>query len=174
MDRKIKKLARDSKLANRCKAHLAQEIELLEKYIEISSSVYENVGSTTTEVPDSDALLDSVAGQSQSVSDSRYQLRVDIAEYLDVPVQQATIRVLVEHVDDVDAESIRQQRSKLLELESVIQQQNHTNSLLIRQTMDLYQRIALELTAPKTGAPTYSPSGELTTNNSSTFLQTDC
>jgi len=101
-------------------------------------------------------------------------LTIALSEYLSVPRTQATIRGLLNVISGENAQTISEQRARLLELESSIQKQNRTNSFLIRQSIDLYQRIAIELTDQRPGAPTYSSSGELTPDNSANFLQTDC
>jgi hypothetical protein len=167
--------SRDSRIADQCATHLQREIDLLEKHIQISDDINERLGSSvTSEDSKSEEWLGYVAANSGALATERNDLKKAIAEYLGVPVQQATIRRVLSTLGPEHAGLIRQQFEKLFELEALIQKKSRTNSLLIRQTMDLYQRIAVELASPKTAAPTYSPTGELNVNTGSSFLQKDC
>jgi hypothetical protein len=162
-------------IAARCAAHLEREIDLLEQHLSVSNSIHNHLGTSGGDDDTSpDEWLEYAAAQSGALAADRNELRTALARFLDVPLQRATIRLLLSSLDDASASRIRQQVGKLESLESAIRKLSHTNSLLIRQTMDLYQRIAFELSNPGTMAPTYSPSGELTLHEGASFLQKDC
>jgi len=80
----------------------------------------------------------------------------------------------MEKLDSNNRQALSSKRDELLELESSIQQQNRTNSFLIRHTIDLYQRIAMELSDQRPSATTYSATGELSCGSTTNLLQTDC
>lgn len=169
--------AATSEITNRCLRHLTSEIEMLEKHLQFTGSIYENFGSIDSGLEnESEQWLISLGNQAEQLDAQRKELRRDLSIFLDVSESEATVRRLIESLpeDHVDREPLRQQRERLLEIESSIQKQNRTNSLVIQQTMDLYHRIAMELTDQKPAMPTYSPTGELTSNDGTNFLQTDC
>lgn len=161
-------------ITRKCLSHLSNEIELLEQYILVSNAIHENVGVSPSPTDSGEDQIAALTKQTEALALERERLTVALSAYLSVPRTQATIRGLLKVINGDNARTISQQRERLLELESSIQKKNRTNSFLIRQSIDLYQRIAIELTDQRPGSPTYSSSGELTANNSANFLQTDC
>lgn len=162
-------------IAQSCLEHLDQEIRLLQHYLTISNEIQDRVGAPSTD--DGGATenhLEGLSEQTHAVASSREQLRQAMARYLDVPVQQATVRRLAGTLDSPDADSIREKTDQLVELEATIQSLHRTNSLLVRQTIDIYQKIAVGLSHPGSDSVTYSPSGQISVADHSGFLQTDC
>ncbi|MGI9515713.1 MAG: flagellar export chaperone FlgN [Pirellulaceae bacterium] len=165
---------RNDSIADQCIDHLAQEIDLLEQYFEVASAIYDQVGAEDPASTERQQMTEALSSRADQLSLARTKIKTQLAAYLGVPAQQATIRGLAEKLTGEQADTIRGQRARLLELETEIQKQNRTQSFLIRQSMDLYQRIAMELMDQKPGAPTYSSSGQLTANEAANILNTDC
>ncbi len=163
-------------VARQCITHLSREIELLERYIDFANSIYGQLGlpPTLTESLSGNDPMQSLARQSEQLTRERGELKTVLGDYLGVPADQATVRALLDGLDAGHSQTIRQQRARLKELESTIQKHNRTQSFLIRQSLDLYHQIAMELMDQKPGAPTYSSSGRLSPQDATNILKTDC
>jgi len=166
-----------SQLTRKCLGHLKTEIGLLEEFLQRTNSIFDSFGS---DEPIGEAENQqwqvAMAEKSKKQETARNTVRTLIEKALGVSSHQATVRTLIDALpeDNNDVKELVTRRQQLLDLELEIQKQNRTNSMLIRQSVDLFQRIALEMTDQKPALPTYSPTGELTDNGSSTFMQTDC
>lgn len=165
---------REAEITARCLTHLDNEVELLKQYIDVSKSIHEKLGETTDVMDDSPDLVKQLATRTEAMEKERAQMTAAIASFLELPETQATVRNLMEKLDSNNRQALSSKRDELLELESSIQQQNRTNSFLIRHTIDLYQRIAMELSDQRPSATTYSATGELSCGSTTNLLQTDC
>lgn len=166
-------IANAAEIADFCINHLANEIDLLEQLLQLSQNIHEHVGLRQTDTQLSEPLVKATSERSKKLSEDRLRLRDQISSALDLPIQQATIKNLIPFLPDEQSKTVEEQRARLLNLEESVQRQNNTNSLIISQTMDLYQKIACELSG--TGSPsTYSPQGEMAQQNSPNLIQTDC
>ena len=176
MNEKTKTTSSQNELARQCIAHLSREIDLLERYIEFANSIYGQLG-LPPEVIDSfnrNDPMQSLSRQSDQLTRERGELKNALGDFLGVPAAQATVRGLLEGLDAQQAQTIQEQRTRLKELESIIQKQNRTQSFLIRQSLDLYHQIAMELMDQKPATPTYSSGGQLSTQDAANILNTDC
>lgn len=165
---------RQTEIATLCLTHLDREVELLKQYIDVSKLIHDNLGVSTDVMDDSPDLIKQLSNRTEAMEKERKQVTAAIANFLSLPESQATIRNLMKRLDSQNRQVLSDKRDELLALESFIQQQNRTNSFLIRQTIDLYQRIAMELSDQRPNATTYSATGELTCDNATNLLQTDC
>jgi len=165
---------RETQITNHCLTHLDKEVALLKQYIDVSKAIHEKLGETVDVMDDSPDLMKQLATHTETMEKERVQMTAAIANFLGLPESQATVRNLMKKLDSENRQAISAKRDQLLELESSIQQQNRTNSFLIRQTIDLYQRIAMELSDQRPTATTYSATGELSSGSTTNLLQTDC
>jgi flagellar biosynthesis/type III secretory pathway chaperone len=164
-----------ARIVSRCEEHLQKEIELLQEHLEASNSIQERLGGK--ESPDdryADQWIEYASRKTAALAEERNTLRSLIASFLAVTPQQATVRLLISQLDEPVAAGLKQQFDTIHELDAVIQQRNRTNTLLIRQTMDLYQKIALELASPGPAAHAYTPAGKLAVSECGSFLRKDC
>ncbi|MDG2013523.1 MAG: flagellar export chaperone FlgN, partial [Pirellulaceae bacterium] len=124
-------------ITQQCLNHLSKEVELLQSYITVSTMIHDNLGVSTEALEDENDPLTKLGKHTSQMEKERQQMTTAIAEYLKVPPQQATVRTLMETLDGENKRLLAEKRDELLGLESSIQQQNRTNSFLIRHTIDL-------------------------------------
>ena len=165
---------RATAITQQCLSHLSKEAELLQNYIQVSTMIHDNLGVSTEALEDENDPLAKLGKQTAQMEKERLQMTTAIAEYLEVPQQQATVRTLMDTLEGENQRLLTEKRDELLGLEASIQQQNRTNSFLIRQTIDLYQRIAMELSDQRPAATTYSAKGALSSDSTTHLLKTDC
>lgn len=165
---------RETAITQQCLSHLSKETELLQHYIQVSMMIHDNLGVSTEVLEDENDPLAKLGKQTTQMEKERLLMTAAIAQYLGVPEQQATVRTLLDTLGEENRKLLAEKRDELLGLEASIQQQNRTNSFLIRHTIDLYQRIAMELSDQRPAATTYSATGALSSDSTTNLLQTDC
>ncbi len=158
-----------------CVSHLDREVSLFKKFIEVSESIQNLVGiHSETPAPAIEKLTQSLKAEADSVSASRAKLQTDLANCLGLRNSQVSVKKLIDSLDGELAQMIAERRAQLLDMESQIRQMNRTNTLILQQSLDLYERIVVGLTGQEISAPTYSASGQLGTADGANLLQTDC
>ena len=162
-------------LADRSIEHLDQEIELLQKFIELTSKIQHALGIATTATDQSiSEVQESLIADASRLSKARSHLQGLIAEYLNLPAEKASIRKLCELLPPPMADPITERREKIIQLESEIRKLNRTNTLLLQQSLDIYESIIVGITGQKPHSQTYSPTGQLSQQTSGNLVQTDC
>ena len=161
-------------IAQLCLEHLDNEITLLQQFIDTSDTINQRIGLSTPDQPSTKELFHSISENAGQLAMARTTLQNQMAAWLGRPGRKVTVRELAAALPAELAEPIETRRRQLLELESAIRSMNRTNSFLIQQSFDLYQRIVAGLAGEAPSAPVYSPKGivgDLPTGN---LLKTDC
>ena len=161
-------------IAQHCREHLDNEILLLQQFVETSESINQRVGLRTAEDSSPDELFRSISENAGQLALARTALQTEMAAWLGVPGRKVTVRQLAEALPPVLGEPIEARRKQLLELESAIRAMNRTNSFLIQQSFDLYQRIIAGLAGESPASGIYSPKGIVGNLPTGNLLQTDC
>lgn len=164
----------ENQIARHCEEHLDNEITLLRQFIETSESINQRIGLTPADKPSTDELFRSIANNAEQLALARSALQTEMAAFLGVPGRKVTVRELASALPATLAEPITTRRNQLLELESAIRSMNRTNSFLVQQSFDLYQRIVAGLAGENPSAKVYSPKGIVGDMPTGNLLKTDC
>lgn len=163
------------RLGNDCVAHLEKEAESLRKFLEHALAVQESVvnGDTGDEekLNRKQELLEAAAAALQR---ERLAIHEKIGQMIGKPVEATSIRTLAKHVEPALADRLMEHRQIILDLTQSIESANRTNFMLIRQTIDLQQRLHLAITGQNPAAQTYGSSGQLNRATESAIIQTEC
>ena len=152
----------NQKLVDDCLSHLVAERKLLERFIELSQTLHDSLGRSV--FPDINASLPDekqLASEAATVAEARIQFRRAIADHLGIPESEGSIRKFAETLDKKDAAPLMAERERIFELSKQITQLSESNSLLLRQSVDIYQRLLQSLAGQPVSSPTYSPRGQV-------------
>ncbi len=171
----IRPAVHTNQIVEKCVAHLDREISLFSRFIEVSQSI-QNVVGIHAGAPDAalDEITQSLKQQAGTVAESRQRLQLELSQYLGLTGGRASVKQLIDQLSGQQAEMIATRRTKLLEMESQIRSMNRTNTLILQQSLDLYERIVVGLTGQAVAPPTYSSSGEIGSSSGANLLQTEC
>ena len=105
---------------------------------------------------------------------TRARLRDQMAGILGIDPHQATLRLFAERVSENLAARLANYRQRLSGMAAEVDRLNRGNAALIRQSLDLLQRLLSNLTGLEESADRYSSSGQREQGVCGSIFQTRC
>ena len=164
-----------NKLADKCRTHLERELAIIQKFVTLSEDIQESLGRSV--FPQIDALQNEQQGlvdQAKDIAAHRDQIRQEISQILNQPVRQSTIRRFAECLPEEQAAPLTKLRQDILDLHGQVTQLNQANSMLLQQSIDIYQKILHSLSGQSPHSHTYSASGQVSQDSTISLVSTDC
>lgn len=114
------------------------------------------------------------AGAAAELAQRRRLLRQQLAAELGVSEERATLRALAEQVTGAVRQQLLQFRQRLLETAAEIELVSFGNQALIRQSLELLQRLLGSLSSQGPGTSRYTASGTIATGSIGHLFQARC
>ena len=134
------------RLADKCRTHLELELALIQRFVKLSEEIQESLGKSV--FPQIDALQkeqNKLVDQAKHIATDREEIRQEISQLLNLPSQKSTIRRLAACLPAELAAPLTTLRQEILDLHGQVTQLNQANSMLLQQSIDIYQKILLKL-----------------------------
>ena len=163
------------KLGVDCINHLKSESALLADLVTVSNSIRELLGRYDN------ATSETLLGEQERLQSAlrqmevhRTSLRERIARTLDIPIDQSKISEVQKRVPASMRDRIESLRSDIHESVEKIQSLTRINTLLLQQSVDIYERLLLAVSGGAPESQVYSPHGQLNQGLSGNVVQTKC
>jgi len=162
-------------LALVCLAHFEREEAMLDASLESLRAVRESlVKANPEELNEAIQRQQRAAHSAAELAQARRQLRGRMGQVLGVPAEQVSLRMLAERVSGEVQERLWRCRERLAAMAREIERVNRGNIGLVRQSMDLMERLLESLGGEGGGTSRYTSRGEMESGGSGSFLQTQC
>ncbi len=156
-------------------SHLDAELATLRKFVDLVKDIKESLGTAPrSDLMQFEHVRQQLAGDAATLATQRQRLQARIADSLGLPFEHATVRRLIESLPESLAAGLIERRQKLLDTHDVIGQLTRSNVLLLRQSMDLYQAILVNLTGGNATPTTYTATGQMHAKPLGNLVQRDC
>lgn len=146
-------------LVDRCLSHLEREAVQLEALkdalAEVRGAIMRN---DLRSLADALARQEELTAKGDSIQRARERLRWELADTLDISIDQASLQTLAERTGDARLKGMRQRVRQLAEH---VEDFNQVNATLVRRCLDFHKRVLLTLTGGDCAGTCYGPAGQV-------------